>query len=150
MGYCAGWIQCRCSIKISKEAHRRYAVSNSFTGYKQRGENNMAEMMNENVKQWIIKADNDITIAGKDLKTDNPVTDAICFHAQQAAEKYLKAYLVFKDIEPEKTHKIEKLVLACMAFDEAVEFKHNAEFTRRESEVFRYPNHKYIPDIEEA
>lgn len=79
----------------------------------------MAEMMSENVKQWIIKAESDITIAGKDLKTDNPVTDAICFHAQQAVKKYLKAYLVFKDIEPDKTHKIEKLWLACMTLDAA-------------------------------
>ena len=87
----------------------------------------MAEMMNENVKQWIIKAESDITIAGKDLKTDNPVTDAICFHAQQAAEKYLKAYLVFKDIEPEKTHKIEKLVLTCMTLDAAFSTLKNAD-----------------------
>ena len=110
----------------------------------------MAEMMNENVKQWIIKADNDITIAGKDLKTDNPVTDAICFHAQQAAEKYLKAYLVFKDIEPEKTHKIEKLVLACMAFDEAFLSLKNADILTEYAVEFRYPDDFYIPDIGEA
>lgn len=29
----------------------------------------------------------------------NPPTDTICFHAQQCAEKYLKAYLVYQDIE---------------------------------------------------
>ena len=55
----------------------------------------MAEIVHSKVKQWLIKADNDLTIAGRDLKTDDPVTDAICFHAQQAAEKYLKAYLVY-------------------------------------------------------
>ena len=110
----------------------------------------MAEMMNENVKQWVIKADNDITIAGKDLKTDNPVTDAICFHAQQAAEKYLKAYLVFKDIEPEKTHKIEKLVLACMTFDEAFLSLKNTDILTEYAVEFRYPDDFYIPSIEET
>jgi len=109
----------------------------------------MAEMMNENVKQWIIKADNDITIAGKDLKTDNPVTDAICFHAQQAVEKYLKAYLVFKDIEPKKTHKIEKLVLACMTLDAAFSSLKDADILTEYAVEFRYPDDFYIPDIEE-
>lgn len=110
----------------------------------------MAEMMNENVKQWIIKAESDITIAGKDLKTDTPVTDAICFHAQQAAEKYLKAYLVFKDIEPEKTHKIERLVLTCMTLDATFSALKNADILTEYAVEFRYPDEFYIPDIEEA
>ncbi|MBI5327832.1 MAG: HEPN domain-containing protein [Deltaproteobacteria bacterium] len=107
-------------------------------------------MMNEKVKQWIIKADNDITIAGKDLKTDNPVTDAICFHAQQSAEKYLKAYLVFKDIEPEKTHKIERLVLTCITFDATFSALKAGDILTEYAVEFRYPDDFYIPDIEEA
>lgn len=110
----------------------------------------MAEMMSEKVKQWIIKAESDITIAGKDLKTDNPVTDAICFHAQQAAEKYLKAYLVFKNLDPEKTHKIEKLVLTCMTLDATFLALKNTEILTEYAVEFRYPDDFYIPDIEEA
>jgi HEPN domain-containing protein len=37
--------------------------------------------------------------------------DIICFYAQQAAEKYLKAYLVFLEKEFPKTHALEDLVL---------------------------------------
>lgn len=110
----------------------------------------MAEMTDEKVKQWLIKADNDIIIAGKDLKTDNPVTDAICFHAQQAVEKYLKAYLVFKDVEPEKTHKIEKLIQRCVPFDATFSALKSADILTEYAVEFRYPDDFYIPDIGEA
>ncbi|MFH1259173.1 MAG: HEPN domain-containing protein [Elusimicrobiota bacterium] len=110
----------------------------------------MAEMINEKVQQWMIKANNDLTIAGKDLKTANPVTDAICFHAQQAIEKYLKAYLVFKDIEPEKTHKIEKILLACLTLDPEFVALKNTDILTEYAVEFRYPDDFYIPTIEEA
>ena len=42
------------------------------------------------VKQWHIKADNDLATVGNEFNSENPVTDAICFHSQQAVEKYLK------------------------------------------------------------
>lgn len=106
--------------------------------------------MNEKVKQWIIKAESDVTIVGKDLRTDTPVTDAICFHAQRAAEKYLKAYLVFKDIEPEKTHKIEKLLLTCITFDAAFSALKNADILTEYAVEFRYPEDFYLPSVEEA
>ncbi len=37
-------------------------------------------------------------------------TDAVCFHAQQCIEKYLKAVLVFTKIPFPKTHDIEEIV----------------------------------------
>ncbi|MHB8282277.1 MAG: HEPN domain-containing protein [bacterium] len=52
-------------------------------------------MSAESVKHWIIKAENDLKIAKDEMITNEPATDAVCFHAQQCAEKYLKAYLVF-------------------------------------------------------
>jgi hypothetical protein len=36
--------------------------------------------------------------------------DQICFHSQQAAEKYLKAYLVLRDITFKKTHSLVYLL----------------------------------------
>jgi len=35
----------------------------------------------------------------------------ICYHCQQSGEKYLKGYLVLKDVEPPKTHDLRVLVL---------------------------------------
>jgi HEPN domain-containing protein len=39
--------------------------------------------------------------------------DTVCFHAQQVVEKYLKAYLVWKDVEYPHVHDIEKLLVLC-------------------------------------
>lgn len=45
------------------------------------------------------------------LDSSEPFTDIICFHAQQAGEKYIKAYLVFQETEFPKTHSLEDLLL---------------------------------------
>ena len=63
------------------------------------------------VKAWIKKAENDLITAQNslDIKPETPF-DTICFHAQQCAEKYLKAFLVFHDVEFEKTHDLGQLI----------------------------------------
>ena len=63
------------------------------------------------VKAWIKKAENDLITAQNSLniKPETPF-DTICFHAQQCAEKYLKAFLVFHDVEFEKTHDLGQLI----------------------------------------
>ncbi len=38
----------------------------------------------------------------------------ICFHAQQAAEKYLKAFLVFRGVRPDRTHDLRALLAKCV------------------------------------
>ncbi len=49
---------------------------------------------NESVTYWCLKAQNDLKNAGHEIEHDDPALDTVCFHAQQAAEKYLKAYLL--------------------------------------------------------
>ncbi len=63
------------------------------------------------VKAWIKKAENDLITAqnSSNIKPEAPF-DTICFHAQQCAEKYLKAFLVFHDVEFEKTHDLGQLI----------------------------------------
>lgn len=55
------------------------------------------------------------------LTTYPPVTDVVCFHAQQCAEKALKAFLVFAGIHIEKTHYLPHLVELCARVDPAFE-----------------------------
>ena len=52
----------------------------------------VAEAVLTVVREWIVKADNDLTAAAQILKLgkDTP-TEAVGFHAQQCVEKYLKA-----------------------------------------------------------
>lgn len=65
----------------------------------------------EVVKAWFKKAENDLITAEHTMKISNPPTDTICFHAQQCAEKYLKGFLTFHEIDFPKTHSLEDLVL---------------------------------------
>jgi HEPN domain-containing protein len=63
------------------------------------------------VGEWTNKADNDLKAAVQTLKLkrDCP-TDAVCFHAQQCVEKYLKAVLVMRQIEFARTHDLRILM----------------------------------------
>ena len=50
--------------------------------------------MNPLTREWIEKAEGDFATAGRELRArKNPNYEAACFHAQQCAEKYLKAIL---------------------------------------------------------
>ena len=50
--------------------------------------------MNPPTLEWIEKAEDDFAIAGRELRArNNSDYGAACFHAQQCAEKYLKAFL---------------------------------------------------------
>ena len=50
--------------------------------------------MNDLVKEWINKAEGDRQTARREVSVIvSPNWDAVCFHAQQAVEKYLKALL---------------------------------------------------------
>jgi HEPN domain-containing protein len=68
------------------------------------------------LRQWIEIADSDLSAARHMLNTMWPVPYAIvCFHCQQAAEKYLKWVLVLHDIDPPKIHDLEELEKLCEA-----------------------------------
>ena len=66
---------------------------------------------------YIKKANDDFEVANTLLSQIKPKVDIICFHFQQFVEKYLKAYLVFKGIEPFKTHRIAYLLKECIKVD---------------------------------
>ena len=70
------------------------------------------------VKAWIRKAGNDLINATNSINIKpKPPLDTVCFHAQQCAEKYLKAYLVQCGINFEKTHDLGELVLLAAKVD---------------------------------
>lgn len=75
-------------------------------------------MLNEEVlkkvNQWITFADDDLQLArhGLTIPTKAPFR-LIAFHAQQCVEKYLKALLVYKNIDFPYTHNISVLLELC-------------------------------------
>jgi HEPN domain-containing protein len=59
---------------------------------------------------WLRKADNDFKNIRASLASADPAWDTVCFHAQQAAEKCLKAFLVFLGALPPRTHDLGLLL----------------------------------------
>lgn len=60
--------------------------------------------MNELTDEWVEKAEGDFATAGREMRARRrPNFDAACFHAQQVAEKYLKAFLQEHDQSFPKT-----------------------------------------------
>ena len=60
--------------------------------------------------EWVQKAEGDYTVAQQVQQGQNPVHDAICFHAQQCIEKYLKAWLQEENIPFPRTHDLKELL----------------------------------------
>jgi HEPN domain-containing protein len=78
----------------------------------------MTKTRSDLVLAWCEKGRRDfITAQNALLDTKEIFPDIVCFHAQQAAEKYLKAYLVFLKEEFPKTHALEDLVLIASSHD---------------------------------
>ena len=74
----------------------------------------------ELVRQWLARADNDLETAKFLLASGRPFFSAICFHSQQAAEKYFKALLTWNQIEFPKTHDLELLLGIIASTDPAL------------------------------
>ena len=68
------------------------------------------QVKRELVQQWLDKAEEDFGVAKYLASKGTPYLSAIGFHAQQAAEKYLKAVLVHHQTEFSKTHNIGELL----------------------------------------
>jgi HEPN domain-containing protein len=58
------------------------------------------------VEEWITKAEHDLGMAELAIANKPDYKDLICFHCQQSAEKYLKAYLIRLDISFKKSHSL--------------------------------------------
>jgi HEPN domain-containing protein len=106
--------------------------------------------MNELTAEWIDKAEGDYATAGRELRAHKrPNYDAVCFHAQQAAEKYLKAFLQEREVVFPRIHNLIQLLELCLPVDSSFEFQRNLLIRLdRYSIRFRYPGES--ADKEEA
>ncbi len=98
--------------------------------------------------KWVQRAEKDLRVAeicGAELPAE------ALFHCQQAAEKYLKAYLTWHQTAFRKTHELRELAAACALIDPALESALvPAEALSKYAWRFRYPGAPYEPDAEEA
>jgi HEPN domain-containing protein len=71
-----------------------------------------------NPTPWIKKAEQDYEAAvALSRKRKVPVHDVVCFHTQQCAEKYLKAFLVNHRVYFSKTHDLVQLLGLAVALE---------------------------------
>lgn len=75
--------------------------------------------MKESVVVLLKKAENDLKDAKILYNSNEASAEGICFHCQQAVEKFLKTYLVYNNKEINKTHDISELLQACKNIDNA-------------------------------
>jgi len=69
----------------------------------------------EIIKEWISKADEDFEFALSNLNEGKRFFSQICFHFQQASEKYLKSFIIAKELEFRKIHDLPLLLKICSA-----------------------------------
>ncbi|MEQ1552745.1 MAG: HEPN domain-containing protein [Ferruginibacter sp.] len=64
-------------------------------------------------EKWFKKAESDLLTIKLIITAKDAPFEICCFHAQQAAEKYLKAFLTAHNIQFLKTHQLFLLVKIC-------------------------------------
>jgi len=103
------------------------------------------------VGQWLHKADIDVDAADAMLSSERNLFYPACFHCQQAAEKCLKAFLTWHQVEFPRTHSIRELLNLAKTVDPSLgeHLMKAAELTVYGVEV-RYPGDVLEPDSAEA
>ena len=97
---------------------------------------------NSEAKRWLRLADFDLRTV-RLLFSDHPImVEEICYHCEQAVEKYLKAFLVFQGVEDlPRIHDCGRLCRLCAEYDE--DFKEilaSCEMFTPYSTQVRYPS----------
>ena len=109
------------------------------------------EVKKEIVRQWLAKAEQDMKVSETLLAAERPFLYPTCFHAQQAAETYLKALLTWHQIEFPKTHPIERFLDLIKGSDAetASSLKDTAALTPYGVDI-RYPGDQPESNLEET
>ena len=104
------------------------------------------------VQQWFNKAEADLVTVKILLKDPEHNTGIVCFHCQQAVEKYLKGYLSAKNIEFPKTHDLITLYDLCIKTDKDFQLLDKYKLTTLTyySVENRYPDEQYTPTAQET
>jgi HEPN domain-containing protein len=95
----------------------------------------------EFVLPWITKADNDFSSAQHLAKNMYPPPiEIVCFHCQQAVEKYFKSFLAYHNQEPPKNHDLVELAKLCGKIDaDFLQVSQQCEYLTPFAAQTRYP-----------
>ena len=104
-----------------------------------------------NYRTWLAKGEHDLLNIENNLKAPEIPWDTICFHAQQAAEKFLKAFLVFHAQPPVPTHDLVALLASCVPLNPALAARQqDCQKLSYYAVAVRYPSDLYEPTETDA
>jgi HEPN domain-containing protein len=108
--------------------------------------------MKEETQLWINKANEDFRTVEILLSVDDSPPAIICFHCQQSAEKYLKAFLVDNSIEFPRIHDLlEILERIILPFDLSFSsIREPLENLMDYAVAPRYPDYLFDPTKKDA
>jgi HEPN domain-containing protein len=109
----------------------------------------MDEAKRELVQSWLLKASDDLAVAQVLTQGENAFLEAAVYHCQQAAEKAVKAFLVFNDQDPQRTHDVDLLLDRAMLLEP--NFAGSRTAGKRLSPyatLYRYPSRLPSPNLE--
>ncbi|AVX19647.1 HEPN domain-containing protein [Carboxydocella sporoproducens DSM 16521] len=93
----------------------------------------------QNYNEWLIMAQKDLRGA-RILFEHEADYELVCFHCQQAVEKYLKGYLIYKTRELQEGHNLMKLCKKAMIYNKKFgEFLKDLAFLNTFYIETRYP-----------
>lgn len=97
--------------------------------------------MKPETTEWVQKAEGDMNTAQREFAVqEEPNHDAVCFHAQQCAEKYLKARLVEAGLPVTRTHDLEILLNQLLPLEpELVDLLQSVRILSAMAVEVRYP-----------
>ncbi len=98
-------------------------------------------------RAWLQRAKSDLNIAKR--HSDDIYLEDLCFHAQQAAEKAIKAVLIQKQINFKYTHDLSLLVGLLQSIVELPEFIKDASTLTSYAVASRYPGADELVDYDE-
>jgi HEPN domain-containing protein/predicted nucleotidyltransferase len=105
--------------------------------------------LNKLTAEWVKKGEHDLVMADFALQyTGDDLNDEVCYHAQQCAEKYFKAYLQERGVRSGKTHELDKLLSICETVDPGfAQLRHTVSGKLKDYAVDpRYPGTDPAPD----
>lgn len=96
--------------------------------------------MNALAEDWVEKAEEDYGSAGVLLPYAALYPSVICYHYQQSAEKYLKAFIMEQNIFPPRIHNLLSLMNGCATYDSSFHSLYpQLDLLTQYAVDFRYP-----------
>ena len=101
----------------------------------------MPNPVDELIGEWLARAEHDLRVAEFLLTMPDPPPESIGFHAQQCAEKALKAFLTLRRVRFERRHDLNYLIDLCVPLDPAFEqLRSSADELTPYAVEYRYPD----------